>query len=166
MYLCLHKSWPAQRFIFCCAAIFTANKIKMKKNNTSAKILLLLAGFGFISVALQAFYNPQLVMDFVQTPLTNVSARNSIRANYGGMNMALGLFMLYAAFKKQNIGLLFLSLFTGGFFIGRMAGFVLEGAANDFVHSWAIMEGLLCVGSIWLLRRRQDFIVSSTSFVQ
>ena len=138
----------------------------MKKNNTTAKILLLVAGFGFISVALQAFYNPQLVMDFVQTPLTNVSARNSIRANYGGMNMALGLYMMYAAFKKQGIGLLLLALFTGGFFIGRMAGFMLEGAANNFVHSWAIMEGLLCVSSTWLLRRRQDYLVQSAAFAR
>ncbi len=128
----------------------------MKKNSTPAKVLLLMAGFGFISVALQAFYNPQLVMDFVQTPLPNASARNSIRANYGGMNMALGLYMMYAAFKQQGFGLLLLSLFTGGFFIGRLAGFMMEGPANTFVHSWAVLEGLLCVGSVWLLRRRQD----------
>ena len=135
----------------------------MKKNSTPAKVLLLVAGFGFISVALQAFYNPQLVMDFVATNLPNVSARNSIRANYGGMNMALGLYMLYAAFRHQSFGLLLLALFTGGFFVGRLAGFIIDGPANTFVHSWAVMEGLLCICSTWLLRRRQDYKYMASS---
>lgn len=136
----------------------------MEKNNAFAKALLVLAGLGFISVAAQAFYDPQLVMNFVQTELTNNSARNSIRANYGGMNMALGGFMVYAAFKKQSTGLLILALYTGGFFVGRIAGLLMDGAANTFVHSWTLMELFFCISSLWMLRRKQDHLVKAPSF--
>jgi hypothetical protein len=133
----------------------------MKKNNKGATILLVLAGLGFISVAAQALYNPQSVMAMVQTELTNTSARNAIRANYGGMNMALGLYMVYAAFKKQPVGLLLLALYTGGFFVGRIAGFMIDGSANTFVHAWAVIEGIFCLGSVWLLRRQNSDAVKT-----
>lgn len=96
------------------------------------KVFLMIIGVAFLNVAIQALVNPQSVMDFVDVSLDNISAKNSIRAYYGGVNLALALFMMYGAFKMRREALLFLILYGSGFVVGRIYGILVDGLPRSF----------------------------------
>lgn len=126
----------------------------MTQNTTISKIFLIACGLSFFSIALQALYDPQLIMNLVQDELTNINARNSIRAFYGGVNLAFGGFMLYSAYHRPEPALIILVLYTGGFFLGRLIGFMSDGPlVSTFIISWTIIELILCIASLWLLQK-------------
>lgn len=119
------------------------------------KTFLILCGLAFLSIALQALYDPQLIMDLVKDKLTNTSSRNSIRAMYGGVNLALGSYLIYSSVREVKPALVLLALYTGGFFFGRITGFIVDGMdVSPFIISWTITELLLCAISITLLVKR------------
>jgi hypothetical protein len=120
-------------------------------------IFLILIGLAFINVAVQALFTPQTVMDNVGILLNNSSATNSVRANYGGMNLMYGLFCLYGAFRLQNAALGLIALFTLGFIVGRFWSFYLDGAANEFVLNWLITESAAFMISSVLLYLKLNF---------
>ena len=63
-----------------------------------ARIYLLLLAVATLNIALKALLDPQTVMDFVSVSLDgNVTARNSIRALYGGVNFFFALYWIYRA---------------------------------------------------------------------
>lgn len=123
---------------------------------------LIFVGLAFINVAVQAIISPQAVFDNVQVTLGNVSALNSVRANYGFVNLTLGLFMVYGAFKMRREALLITSLFCWGFVIGRIYSIAIEGMPNGFVTQWLATEmvlGIIAV-TLMLLQRRQQNVVA------
>ena len=81
----------------------------MKLNLIITRVFLILLALATLNIAVQAILDPQVIFDNVQVQLGNLSARNSVRALYGGVNLAFGLFWLYAAFRQQNTGLLLAS---------------------------------------------------------
>ncbi|HEY0898244.1 MAG TPA: DUF4345 domain-containing protein [Sphingobacteriaceae bacterium] len=111
-------------------------------------------GLAFFSIAFQALYDPQLIMDLVQNELTNINSRNSIRAFYGGVNLAFGGYMLYSSSHRPEPALILLVLYTGGFFLGRIVGFFSDGTlVSPFIISWTIIEFTLFSISLILLRK-------------
>lgn len=112
---------------------------------------LIFVGLAFINVAVQAIISPQAVFDNVQVTLGNVSALNSVRANYGFVNLTLGLFMVYGAFKMRKEALLLTSLFCWGFVIGRIYSIAIEGMPNAFVTKWLATELILGIAAVVLL---------------
>jgi hypothetical protein len=112
---------------------------------------LIFVGLAFINVAVQAIISPQAVFDNVGVTLGNISALNSIRANYGFVNLTLGLFMVYGAFKMRKEALLFASLFCWGFVIGRLYSIAVEGMPNGFVTQWLVTEIVLGIVAVILL---------------
>jgi hypothetical protein len=124
---------------------------------------LIFVGLAFINVAVQAIISPQAVFDNVGVTLGNVSALNSIRANYGFVNLTLGFFMLYGAFKMRKEALLFTSLFCWGFVIGRLYSIAVEGMPNGFVTQWLVTEivlGIVAVALLVFQARQQRLAVS------
>lgn len=105
----------------------------MKSINVITKVFLILVGLAFLNIAVQAFINPQSIMDFVDVKLDNISARNSIRAYYGGVNLAFAAFLIYGSFKAKREVLLFSSLYGGGFVVGRIYSILMEGMPSSFI---------------------------------
>ena len=136
----------------------------MKKGNTVTKVFLVLIGLAFLNVGIQAFINPQSVMDFVGVVLDNVSARNSIRAYYGGVNVAFGLFLLFGAFKMQREALILCFLYGGGFVVGRIYSILVEGTPSSFIFTWLGIELVLTVVSFVLLYQKR--MVSRRALVE
>lgn len=129
----------------------------MKKTTIFSTVFLVFVGLAFLNVAIQAFINPQTVMDFVSVHLDNISARNSIRAYYGGVNLAFGIFLIYGAFKMKREALLLAILYGGGFLIGRIYSIFTEGIPSTFIITWLCIEGTLTLVSItlfYLLRKQ------------
>lgn len=78
---------------------------------------------------------------------STISALNEIRANYGGMHLALGLFFLSEASIRplRAPALLVAALFTGGLVAGRLVSLVWDGKPNPFVWTLFSVE---CVGCL------------------
>lgn len=115
------------------------------------RIYLLLLGLATLNVAIQGLLDPQAIMDNVQVALGNATARSSVRALYGGVNLALALFWIYAAFKSQREGLRFALLYTGGFALGRLVGIAVEGMPGDFAVQWLVVESVFALLALALL---------------
>lgn len=119
--------------------------------NTLITIFLVLVGLAFLNVAIQAFINPQTVMDFVAVKLDNISARNSTRAYYGGVNLTFALFLIYGAFKMKKEALILASLYGGGFVMGRLYSIVTEGTPSSFILTWLAIESILTITALIFL---------------
>jgi hypothetical protein len=138
----------------------------MKTLNKVITGFLIFVGLAFINVAVQAIANPQAVFDNVNVTLGNVSALNSVRANYGFVNLFLGLFMVYGAFKMKREALLITSLFCWGFVVGRVYSIAIEGAPNAFVSQWLVTElilGILAVILLVLINKSRTMLLQPNS---
>ncbi len=120
------------------------------KIETGIKIFLTLVGLAFLSIAIQALFTPQLVMDNVDIQLTNISAKSSTMGFYGGVNLLLGLYIIYAGFKNQSMGLILAALYGGGFVIGRLLSLIMDGMPNSFVLTWLGVESTLTLIALLL----------------
>lgn len=69
--------------------------------------------------------------------LDHATARTEVRAMYGGLQIAIGLLALIAAFKPRHrdTTLLFYVLALSGLALSRLAGLVIEGSTEIFVFS-------------------------------
>ncbi len=123
----------------------------MKKQQLISKIFLILTGLAFLNIAVQAMIDPQSVMDFVDVELGNISARNSTRAYYGGVNLFFALFLFYGAFKMQKEALILAALYGGGFVVGRLYSIVIEGTPSSFIWTWLGIESVLTIVALTLL---------------
>lgn len=129
----------------------------MKKNTIIlTRLFLVLVGLAFFNIAVQAILNPQSVMDFVSVQLGNISARNSIRAYYGGVNLAFAIFLVYGAFKMQKEALILVLLYCSGFVFGRLYSIITEGEPSTFILTWLGIESLLAILSLWLLTKQKS----------
>jgi hypothetical protein len=138
----------------------------MKNLALIIRIYLILLGLATLNVAFQAIFDPQAIMDNVAVELGNVTARNSIRALYGGVNLFFGLFWLYAAFRQQREGLLLAWLYTGGFVAGRLLSLVFDGMPGAFAMQWLVVEtvfAVLAAGFLLRYRRLQSPIARENS---
>lgn len=123
----------------------------MNTVNVVVKVFLIVVGLAFLNVAVQAFIDPQTVMDFVSVKLENINARNSTRAYYGGVNLIFALFFIYGAFNMKREALLLASLYGGGFVLGRLYSIFTEGQPNSFILTWLTIETVMTIVSMTLL---------------
>ncbi|MDP2226931.1 MAG: DUF4345 family protein, partial [Moraxellaceae bacterium] len=66
------------------------------------KPFLLLCGISFILIGFNTFRDPVAAMALVDLSVSSVSALNEIRANYGGMQIGIGLLLL-AGFRLPSL---------------------------------------------------------------
>lgn len=117
-----------------------------------SRIFLILLALATLNIALQAIIDPQVIFDHVHVQLGNLTARNSVRALYGGVNLAFGVFWLYAAFRAQRTGLLLALLYTGGFAVGRILSVLLDGMPGAFATQWLVTESVFALAAAGLLQ--------------
>lgn len=123
------------------------------------QVFLGMMALAFCKVGIETLINPQSVLDAVGISLNNPSAFSSMRAVYGGMHLAFGLFCAYGIFKDLQTPLILILLYTAGFTIGRLSGIAAEGMPNNFVVTWLFTEiasGLLALILLLLLKRQKS----------
>lgn len=126
----------------------------MKKLVVFSRIFLGLLGAATLQIAVQALLDPQMVMNNVSVDLgNNLTARNSLRAVYGGVNLFLGVFWVLTAFwgRFREAGLLLSVLYTGGFAFGRVVSVLSDGAPGAFAQQWLVVELVFCALGTLLL---------------
>lgn len=117
----------------------------------TTQVFLALMGLAFCKVGLEALLDPQSVLSNVGIDLTNASALSSMRAVYGGMHFAFGLFCLWGMIKRPTGPLQVVALYTTGFVIGRLTSMAVDGSPNSFVTTWLATEAFSLIVSIGLL---------------
>ena len=123
----------------------------MKLNLMITRVFLILLALATLNIAVQAILDPQVIFDNVQVQLGNLTARNSVRALYGGVNLAFGLFWIYAAFRQQSTGLMLALLYTGGFAVGRILSLMMDGMPGAFAMQWLVTESVFALLAAGLL---------------
>ena len=120
-----------------------------------ARIVLIVAGVIMTGVGLLYVVHPGAWQPGEGLTLTDPAARIEVRAVYGGIELSIGLFLLFCSRRRADfaIGLLMASLLgwcAGG---GRLVGAVFEGGIDAKNVLWATIEiGGATVA--WLARRR------------
>lgn len=124
---------------------------KTKAINFASVVLIGFTALAVLSVSVQAFINPQSVMDLVRVQLGNTDAFSSIRGVYGGVGLLISIQLIYLAVKNKKQGLILVALFGGLYAISRTITIYAEGGLGAFGRQWLAIEAMLCVAALLLL---------------
>ena len=108
---------------------------------------LLLCGLSFLLIGANTFHDPLAAMAPVELNINTVSALNELRANYGGLQIGMGLFLLAGLCCKTMTrpALLAQALIVGGL--------ALDGQPNEFVQGLIVLESVTALLSLALFLR-------------
>jgi hypothetical protein len=86
------------------------------------------------------------------------AATTDVRATYGGLQIGLGVFLLWAAAQQARvrIALVLQVLTIGAVAAARALGMLIDGAATGVLLGALCLEILLTVAAVALLRRLPD----------
>jgi hypothetical protein len=70
------------------------------------QMFLLLSGIGFMLIGINTFRDPIAAMAGVELGVQSINALNEVRANYGGMQMGIGILLFSAALLHGCLALL------------------------------------------------------------
>ena len=120
-----------------------------------AKVYLI--GFGLLSIAFGVGYlfSPGLLAEPAGLTDLSPAATTDIRASYGGFQIGVGAYLLWAAGAQERLGsaLLLAALSIGSVFTSRLLGVLMDGDLSDFHLSGLIVESVLTISSLLALKR-------------
>ncbi len=122
----------------------------------SSRALLLINSFGFMVFGFLFLYWPKEAAYWVGIHVDSSSGLGDIRATYGGLQIGLGLYLLFCSLfpPARLAGFLAATLAFGGLMIGRLAGILFDGMPDK------ISFGLLAVEATGLLMNFAFLITS------
>jgi hypothetical protein len=88
--------------------------------------------WGFINLIWPESWSGEVIPNMNVYDLSSAVARTEVRAMYGGLQMAIGIFALVGAFrpKHRDSAFLFFVLALTGLALCRLAGMVVEGESS------------------------------------
>ena len=122
------------------------------------QLFLLLSGLVFILIGVNTFRDPVAAMAGVELGVQSINALNEVRANYGGMQMGIGLLLVSAALMTwlTRPALLALSLVTGGLVVGRLMSIMIDGTPNSTVQALLGLEFFTTAIAIFLFTQQSN----------
>lgn len=116
-----------------------------------ARLLLVLSGITFIGFGVASLIWPGTLLVSVGIAPDTAAGRTEIRAMYGGLELAIGLFFLLSARRDDRVepALLASTLFFFGLGAGRLCGMVLEGQAPAPIPAFLAVEIVAGSLSLW-----------------
>lgn len=105
-------------------------------------IILLATACVFLGIGCVGILDPRGLMAPVGVYADSVSGVNELRANYGTLQIGLGLMVLYSALTPgwYRFGLLLGATYMGGLLVGRLLGWVQDGYPGLLISLVAIAE--------------------------
>ena len=118
----------------------------------ASAIFLGLCSLGFIAIGINTFVDPIAAMAPVDLGINTLKARNELLANYGGMQIGIGLYLLAACYliSIRKSALLAQCLIVGGLACGRLASLVLDGNPGSFNNFLLGLESSIALISLVL----------------
>ena len=119
------------------------------------RCFLLVSALGFLLIGINTFRDPLAALAGVELAVNTVSALNELRANYGGLQIGMALFLLAGLFQPAMTrpALLAQTLLVGGLAIGRLVSIGLDGAPNATVQGLLVLESVTALLSLALYSR-------------
>ena len=83
------------------------------------------------------------------------SATTDVRATYGGFQIGMGAFLVWAAQAEARFrtALVLVALSIGAVFVSRVIGLAMDGELSDFHRMGLVFEASLTVATVVVLRR-------------
>ena len=107
----------------------------------------------FIGLGLRALSEPAAHMAPFDLLAPSAAMLGEIRANYGGMHLAMGVLFLFGAWLEQwrRPALILIAAFCGGLVLGRLVSIGAEGWPNPFVTQLLVVEVVATAIAVALL---------------
>lgn len=119
-------------------------------------VFLALNGLMFIGLGLNGLFNPVAHLGIYGLDTDHAAWLGEIRANYGGMHLAMGLLMASAVWRVdwRRTALVVIALFLAGLGLGRTLSLALDGMPDaSFVYVFIAVEWIGAALAVLLLRK-------------
>lgn len=120
-------------------------------NSSLSRMFLLLCGLLYVGFGLWVLLEPSeaAVLTALQTP---PGPLEDLTGSHGGMNVALGLFCIFAALSAawHRPGLYLVGLINAGYLAGRLVALALDGVPTGLLYSVMALEAILCASALVL----------------
>jgi len=122
---------------------------------TLPSVVLGVAALVFVAVGVQGLFMPGRIVEPLGARIASPSFANEIRANYGGMRLAMAALLGIGAWRTSMAmpALALLLGFTGGLCVGRAWSWLRDGAPNGFVRIFFALEAVGAIAAGALLAR-------------
>ena len=122
---------------------------------TFARVLLSVTGLVFFVHGLVCFIHPATIGFESGLAMPTMGSIIEVRAEYGGLPFALGLFFFAAAARKIEVrsGLIVMSVVLSGYAISRIAAVFIARGADTYNLAAIGYEATSLLLAIWALRR-------------
>jgi hypothetical protein len=119
------------------------------------RIVLILFAVGWAAFGVSCLVSPVAMLNPFNIQLLNPESLAEIRAMYGGAQIGLAAFFLYASLSQALVkpGLLLAALIMGGFALGRLTGIVIDGSFQLVTLGSLVIEVAICCLALVALRR-------------
>jgi hypothetical protein len=120
-----------------------------------ARAYLALSALAFVIIGLNTFHDPVAAMAGLELRPASVSALNEVRANYGGLQITVGLLLLAGVLRAEwrRPSLWVSAAVTGGLVAGRIVSITLDGPPNSVVVAFFFLEIVSALTALVLLWR-------------
>ncbi len=120
-----------------------------------ARFVLISSALVFLAVGVGFLVIPVEWASLTEISLPTAMSRTDLRATYGGLDFAVGVFLIVAARRNEWVrpGLLVLALAAAGFATGRVIGFIAEGSAGNLMLLFLAIEFGVVAVALLALRR-------------
>ncbi len=112
-------------------------------------VIFLLYGLGFL-------FFPEILSQFVTDAIpTSTSGLIDMRATYGGMSIAFAILLWYMQQNRHTIkpAIIAINLMVGGMALGRIAGIIIDGSANNMMYIYLFLEIVVVMLGLRLLSK-------------
>jgi hypothetical protein len=120
-----------------------------------SRVFLLFCGVLYLGFGLWVVLSPETSLAYLKIATYSTNVLSDLRGSHGGLNIVLGLFLLYAAGSHQwhRIGLLSVALVNVGYFSGRLIAIGAEGMPSALLIAVMLLELALLTAALVMVGR-------------
>ncbi|NGP53443.1 DUF4345 family protein [Thioalkalivibrio sp. XN8] len=119
------------------------------------RAFLYLCGLLYLGYGLWVLLSPETSLAYLGTDLSIVNTMSDLHGSHGGLNIAVGLFLLWAAGNPDwfRNGLWLVFLLNVGYLGGRLVALLSDGMPTGLVPAVMVLEAVLLVMALVLAKR-------------
>lgn len=119
------------------------------------RAFLYLCGVLYLGYGLWVLLSPTTSLAYLDANLATINTMSDLRGGHGGLNVAIGLYLLWAAGNPAwfRYGLWLVFLMNIGYFGGRVVAVMFDGMPHGIVPLVMLMEVALLAVAFVLARR-------------
>jgi hypothetical protein len=123
-----------------------------------SRAFLYLCGVLYLGYGLWVMLSPTTSLAYLDVHLATVNTMSDLRGSHGGLNVAIGLYLLWAAGNPAwfRYGLWLVFLMNIGYFGGRVMALITDGMPTGIVPLVMLMEVALAVVAFILGRQARQ----------